>query len=86
MIRTFDVPNDDRFQIVGEHAPGSAIVHPPHYLDIEYSDELVVIQITCNDTQKKPLFAAVADNLTRSPGLRREDLVVNLVEVKKENW
>ena len=90
MIRTFDVPDDDRFQIVGEHAPGSAIVHAPHYLDIEYSDELVIIQITCNDTrrvdQKKALFAALADNLTRSQGLRREDVVINLVEVKKENW
>jgi hypothetical protein len=53
---------DDRFQIIGEHAPGSATVHPPHYLGIEYSYTLVMIQITCNDTrtldQKKALFAA----------------------------
>jgi S-ribosylhomocysteine lyase LuxS involved in autoinducer biosynthesis len=32
MIRSFDVPDDDRFQIVGEHVPGSAIVHVRHYL------------------------------------------------------
>jgi 4-oxalocrotonate tautomerase len=90
MTRTFDVPNDDRFQVIGEHVPGSAIVHAPSYLGIEYSDELVIIQIPCNDTrtldQKKALFAAIADNLARSPGLRREDVVINLVEVKQENW
>jgi 4-oxalocrotonate tautomerase len=90
MTSTFNVPDDDRFQIIGEHAPGTAIAHAPSYLGIEYSDELVIIQITCNEGrtlyQKKRLFAALADNLIVSPGLRREDVFVNLVEVKKENW
>ena len=90
MTSTFNVPDDDRFQIIGEHAPGGAIVHPPSYLGIVYSDELVIIQITCNEGRtidhKKRLFAALADNLVASPGLRREDVFVNLVEVKKENW
>lgn len=90
MARTFNVPGDDRFQIIGEHAPGTAIVHAPSYLGVEYSDDLVIIQITCNDTrtldQKKALFAAIADNLGQSASLRREDIIVSLVEVKKENW
>jgi 4-oxalocrotonate tautomerase len=90
MLATFDVPADDRFQIISEHAPGTEIVRPSRYLGIDYSDELTVIQITCNDTrslvQKKALFAAIADNLAASPGLRREDVLVSLVEVKKENW
>ena len=46
------------------------------YLGIEYWDELVIIQITCNDTrtidQKQALFAAIADNLNTKPGLRRQ--------------
>ena len=90
LLATFDIPEDDRFQVIGEHAPGTAIVHPPSYLGIEYSDELTIIQITCNDTrtlaQKKALFAAIADNLGKRAGLRREDVLVSLVEVKKENW
>jgi 4-oxalocrotonate tautomerase len=90
MVSTFNVPDDDHFQIIGEHAPGIAIVHAPSYLGIKYSDELVIIQITCNDTrtidQKKALFANIADNLAQRPGLRRQDIVINLVEVKKENW
>ena len=90
MVRTFDVPDDDRFQIIGEHTPGTAIVHAPSYLGMVYSDDLVIIQITCSDTrtldQKKALFAAIADNLARNPGLPRQDVVINLIEVKKENW
>jgi 4-oxalocrotonate tautomerase len=90
MVSTFNVPNDDYFQVIGEHAPGTAIVHAPSYLGIEYSDEIVIIQITCNDTrtidQKKALFATIADNLAQRPGVRRQDVVINLVEVKRENW
>ena len=49
---------------IREYAPGAEIVRPSSYLGIEYSDDLTVIQITCNDTrsldQKKALFAAIA--------------------------
>jgi hypothetical protein len=36
--------------------------------------------------QKKALYAAIADNLTRDPGMRREDIFISLVEVKKQDW
>jgi phenylpyruvate tautomerase PptA (4-oxalocrotonate tautomerase family) len=90
MLAAFNVPADDRFQIISEHASATEIVRPQSYLGIEYSDDLTIIQITCNDTrsleQKKALFAAIAANLAASPGLRREDVFVSLIEVKKENW
>lgn len=90
LTSAFGVPQDDRFQIVSEHRAATAIVHAPTYLGIAYSDDLVLIQITCNEgrtvDQKQALYAAIADNLTSSPGLRREDVVISLVEVKKENW
>ena len=88
MRSTFAVPEDDRFLILSEHS-NTEIVHPDSYLGISYSNELVVIQITCNDSrsleQKKSLYAAIADRLSNKPGLRREDIFVSLVEVKKEN-
>jgi 4-oxalocrotonate tautomerase len=90
MLDTFNVPIDDYFQVLGESVPGTEIVRPLQYLGIVYSDELTFIQITCNDgrtvEQKKALYAAIADNLARDAGLRREDIFINLVEVKKENW
>src|ERR1051325_3236740 len=86
----FNVPADDLFHIVTEHEPRGGIVRSASYLGIEYSDDLTLIQITANDTrtveQKKALFRLIARNLAAAPGLRPQDVFINLVEVKKENW
>ena len=61
-----------------------------HDLDFARSDDLVLIQLTVSNTrsveQKKALFAAIAKKLGDNPGIRPEDVFVNLVEVAKENW
>jgi 4-oxalocrotonate tautomerase len=36
--------------------------------------------------QKKAFFKHVADGLQQRLGLRHEDVLINLVEVRKENW
>lgn len=90
LVETFNVPPDDLSQTVTEHAPESEIVRPASYLGIRYSSDLTLIQLTVSDTrsveQKKKLFRRIADHLSESPGLRPEDVFINLVEVKKENW
>jgi len=90
LVETFDVPQEDLFQIISEHAAGSEIVHAPSYLGNQYSDALTIIQLTVSDTravaQKRRLFARIAERLAADPGLRPDDIVINLVEVKKENW
>jgi phenylpyruvate tautomerase PptA (4-oxalocrotonate tautomerase family) len=89
LIDIFNVPEDDIFMAITEHDEGN-FIYGRDYLDIERSDDLVLIQITANNTrtleQKKALYKRIADNLAESPGLRREDVFVNLVEVLKENW
>jgi 4-oxalocrotonate tautomerase len=89
MLETFDVPKEDRFVVVSEHAE-SELQFSRTYLDIARSDDLVIIQITANNTrtveQKKALFARVAELLSQKPGLRKQDVFINLVEVAKENW
>jgi 4-oxalocrotonate tautomerase len=83
------VPKDDRFQVISEHEPPN-FVFDPSYLGIRHSEDLVIIQITWNEgrtlEQKKALYQAIAEGLAGKLGLRREDVFVNLVEVKKENW
>jgi phenylpyruvate tautomerase PptA (4-oxalocrotonate tautomerase family) len=90
LVETFNVPKDDLFQVVTEHGPQTGIVHAPGYLGIEYSNDLTIIQLTVSDTrtveQKKNLFRRIADHLAERPGLRRDDIFINIVEVKKENW
>ena len=36
--------------------------------------------------QKKDLYSKIAEPLREKPGVRPEDLMINLVEVSKANW
>ena len=89
MREAFNIPEEDRFVVVSEHSE-SEFQFSRTYLDIARSDDLVIIQITANNgrtvEQKKALFARIAELLAEEPGLRKEDVFVNLVEVAKENW
>jgi 4-oxalocrotonate tautomerase len=89
LMEVFKAPEDDIFMIITEHDADN-FVFGRHYLGIERSDDLVMIQIAVSNTrgqdQKKALFAQIAENLARNPGVRREDVFVNLVDVARENW
>jgi 4-oxalocrotonate tautomerase len=89
MVEVLNVPADDRFQIVTEHDPNS-LIYDPTYLDISRSDEIVIIQIMLNQGRtlemKCRFYAAVAQALAKHPGIRSQDVFINLVEVAKENW
>lgn len=86
---TFNVPEDDLFMTVSEHDEHD-FVYGARYLDIARTDDLVIIQITVSNTrtieQKKALFSRTAELLAENPGVRPEDVFINLVEVAKENW
>lgn len=89
LIEAFNVPEDDIFMVITEHDEDN-FFYGKHYLDIHRSDDLVLIQITANNTrgvaEKKKLYAAIAEALAKSPGVRPEDVFVNIVDVPKENW
>lgn len=86
---TFDVPEDNQFIAITEH-DGANIRSGQSFLGIERSDDLLFIQLTVNNTrsleQKKALYGRIVQLLGESPGIRPEDIFVNLVEVAKENW
>jgi 4-oxalocrotonate tautomerase len=50
----------------------------------------VIIQIACNNTrtvpQKQAFYKSVAEKLAADPGVRPEDVLINLLETAKENW
>ncbi len=89
MRETFDVPEDDRFMTITEHAPED-FVFGRHFMDIGRSDDLILIKLTVSDTRtsskKQTLFKRIADGLVRELGIRPEDIFINLVEAKLENW
>src|SRR5262245_39613398 len=89
MIQTINVPANDRFQIITEH-PAEELVIDRTYLGIERSADCVVIQVFLNEGRttelKKAFYRAIADGLHQRLGLRKQDVFIALVEVKKENW
>jgi 4-oxalocrotonate tautomerase len=89
LIATLNVPRGDRFQVISEHSLDTLLIDPT-YLGIDRSADALLIQITLSEGRtvevKKAFYKAVADGLHQRIGLRREDVLINLVEVKKENW
>jgi 4-oxalocrotonate tautomerase len=89
LVDTFNVPEDDLFMSIAELAPDN-FVFSRRYMGIARSDDFVLIQITVSDTrtqqQKMALYKAIADSLAADPGVRPEDVFVNLVEVQREDW
>jgi phenylpyruvate tautomerase PptA (4-oxalocrotonate tautomerase family) len=65
-------------------------VGDPECLDIERSEGFIAIQITLSEGRsvetKKAFYQRVAESLRRDLDVRPQDVFINLVEVKKENW
>ncbi len=89
MVETINVPPLDRFQLITEHSQAD-FVFDPNYLNIARTPGLVIIQITLNTGRtvdmKKALYKRIAELLVAEAGVRKEDVMINLVEVPKENW
>ena len=89
MVETLAAPEHDRFQVVTEHG-ADGLIYDPTYLGIQRSDDVVLVQITLSagrkPPQKRDFMARAAALLADNPGLRPQDLFINLVEVAWENW
>ena len=89
MQEVIGVPPKDNFQVITTH-DANGLIYDPSYLNIQRTDGIVIIQITMSEGRtvelKKKLYQEIADTLNAELGVRREDVFINLVEVKKESW
>jgi phenylpyruvate tautomerase PptA (4-oxalocrotonate tautomerase family) len=89
MVDTIGVPPQDNFQVITEHGRDT-LVFDRTYLGIERSDGFISIQITLSEgrplAKKRLLYRTLTERLQRELNVRPEDVMINLVEVKKENW
>ena len=89
MLTCLNVPKNDRFQVITQH-PQAGLQIDREYLGIQRSDDCVLLQITLNAGRtvemKQRFYKTIADGLHEQLKLRREDVVISLVEVAKENW
>jgi len=89
LIEALDAPAADRFQIITEH-PAGGLIYDPTYLGVQRTDDIVIVQITLSAGrklgQKRKLYQRIAEILAEKPGVRPQDVMINLVEVAWENW
>src|SRR5580698_3510862 len=85
----FTVPENDRFMVITEHDDAD-FIHSQEYLGIKYTRDFVILQLTVNNTrtteQKKQLYARIAALLGGNPGIKPQNIFINLVEVDIANW
>ena len=88
MRETLDVPEDDQFMTISEH--DAANFRTGNGYGISRSADVVYIQIAVFSTrtpeQKKALFSRIAQLLGQNPGIRPEDVFVQVLNAPKENW
>lgn len=89
MVDLINVPKNDKFQIITEHAPEDFNL-AESYLGNHYSQDIILIQITLSSGRpvelKQAFYKRIADELGAQLSVRPDDVVINLVEVGKENW
>ena len=89
MVDCLNVPARDQFQVITEHTPDH-LVYTADYLDIQRTDNIVLVQVTLSagrtTEQKQAFYARLAALLRENPGLRPEDVTITLVENTREDW
>jgi phenylpyruvate tautomerase PptA (4-oxalocrotonate tautomerase family) len=94
LVAQAKIPADDHFQIFHEVDRDNLVVDccfaglPPSE-PVERSEGVIIIEITLNegrsDEVKSALYADIAARLG-ALGVRPDDVFINLIEVKKQNW
>ena len=89
MREAVGIPENDRFIVINEHDADN-LSYDRHYLGIERSGDLVIVQIALRRGRsvevKQALYRAITDHLARAPGIRPSDVFVTLVENGAEDW
>jgi len=89
LVLHFHVPEDDLFQVFHAHKTGE-FYYSKNYLDVERSDELLYIQITLKSgrtiKQKTSFYEALAEQLSKTLPMRKEDVFIVLVDTEFEDW
>ncbi|HVJ51487.1 MAG TPA: tautomerase family protein [Aliidongia sp.] len=89
LVEAYDVPADDRFQLIHQHEP-EEFVYDADYLGIHRTDDVVFIHVVAGkwrDTATKQAFyRAAVERLAEDPGLRREDVQIIISSNERDDW
>lgn len=88
MLDAFDAPIGDRYQIVNQHEPFEMQILDTGLGFERTNDVLIFSLITRPRTteQKKLFYKNLVETLNNELGIRREDIMINLVVNDDEDW
>jgi 4-oxalocrotonate tautomerase len=90
MVEIANVPLHDKFQVVTRHAADEIIYPSEGYLGMNYTTNLILIQITWVGGRsievKKKFYKRVADEIHERAHVRKEDIWISLVDSAREDW
>lgn len=88
MVKAFDVPERDRYQIVHQH-PASEMIIQDTGLGFERTKDMVVISVTSKqrtDEQKQKLYQYIVEELQESCGIAPNDVMISIVTNSDADW
>ena len=89
MMEYLNVPERDHFQIINERKQ-EHLIYDPNYLNIQRTDDVVIIQVFLSKgrttEQKRAFYARITELVKENPGIRPQDVLINLVEDTREDW
>jgi phenylpyruvate tautomerase PptA (4-oxalocrotonate tautomerase family) len=89
IVDILKAPDGDRFVVVGEHTPDN-LIYDPNFLGFSRSPDFILIQVTSTVGNEKDtkfaFYRFVADELMSKLSARPDDIMINMVFVKREDW
>lgn len=84
LVESLGIPDDDRIQRIYELDKDN-FEFPPNKSENFCIIELTIFAGRTNETKKK-IFSAIVNNLEKSPGIKRTDVLIVINEPSLENW
>jgi len=89
LMQEFHIPADDYFHVI-EEINKENLIYPESYLGIDHTSSMIFVQITAAQgrtfEQKKALYLQIALNISTSTAIKKEDILIVLLENNRENW
>jgi hypothetical protein len=88
LISALGIPSEDFFQII-HVLPRGQFRHTPSFLGLNYSDDLIILEITFISGRPKEkrlaLLKALNEGVVAAAGISPDDLLITLYETSGEN-
>ncbi|MDP4084254.1 MAG: tautomerase family protein [Bacillota bacterium] len=88
MVKAFNVPQRDRYQIVQQH-PAHELIIEDTGLGFERSKNVVVISVTSrprSEEEKKNFYQYMVEELGEHCGIKPNDIMISIVTNSDSDW